>query len=333
MLKEDQNNTHITRNFYALFVRSLDQSTMLHSTDSVLMVAPSAFGFNTATSFSNRFQHPSTSTSSELQYAALREFNTLVEVLQKAGVHVNVFNDDADSQSPDSLFPNNWFSTHDEGTLVLYPMAIENRRLERRPHLIEFLEQRATELHGTCRMVDLRSFEEQSHFLEGTGSMILARDARIAFMSTSVRSSPTVLRKWCETMKYQSYVFRSTDAEGNEIYHTNVMMSIGSRLAVVCTEAIPVDHERRGLVQQLEQCGRHVLELTLEQMNAFAANMLQLQSTKGHEIWAMSTSAWDSLLPPQRAMLEADGEIVMAAIPTIEQCGGGSVRCMLAELY
>jgi hypothetical protein len=308
------------------------QFTDRQTATDVMMIRPVAFAGNPQTQPSNAFQQPDSGrVDAANQAAALREFDGLVRALEQAGVTVHVFEDTPQPHTPDSIFPNNWVSFHADGTVVLYPMLAENRRLERRIELIEALSAQ----HGfhAARLIDLTRHEHDGRFLEGTGSLVLDRLHRLAYACISPRTDLDVLGDFAQQLDYDIVAFEARDANGAAIYHTNVLMSVGERFAAVCLSAIRED-EREGVLNQLRSTGRTVIDLSMEQMNAFAGNMLELGSSHGGSVVAMSQRACDALTAEQRAALESSaGPIVAADIPTIERLGGGSVRCMLAELH
>lgn len=308
------------------------QLTDRQTATDVVMIRPVAFAGNPQTRPSNAFQQPDAGQSGAAsQAAALREFDGLVRALEQAGVTVHVFEDTPEPHTPDSIFPNNWVSFHADGTVVLYPMLAENRRLERRTELIEAL---STERgFHVSRLIDLTRHEHGGRYLEGTGSLVLDRIHRVAYACISPRTDLDVLGDFAQQLDYDIVAFEARDANGAAIYHTNVLMSVGERFAVVCLSAIRED-EREGVLNQLRGTGRTVIDLSMDQMNAFAGNILELGSSRGGSVVAVSEQARDALTAEQRAVLESSaGPIVAAAIPTIEKLGGGSVRCMLAELH
>jgi hypothetical protein len=304
-------------------------------TDTVLMVRPVRFGFNAETAASNTFQKRDDATAPDaIQAAALAEHEGVVMALRRAGVTVELETDTHDPSTPDSLFPNNWFSTHEDGTLVLYPMATPNRRAERRPDIVD----RLLGAHGYRALLDLTRYEIDGHFLEGTGSLVLDHAHRTAYMCASIRADAAVLEAWSRRMGYERCVtFHATapDAAGVEapVYHTNVVMAVGERSAVVCAEAVQDAGERRRLCEALASTGHRVIEITRAQMNGFAGNLLELATASGGRCWAMSSAAHEALTADQRTILAADGPLVHAPIPTIERVGGGSVRCLLGEIF
>lgn len=298
----------------------------------VMMIRPVAFAGNPQTQASNSFQQRDAGAiDAANQAAALREFDALAAALEQAGVSVHVFDDTPEPHTPDSIFPNNWVSFHADGTVVLYPMLAENRRLERRLDLLEALS--AQRGFHTARVIDLSRHEHTGRYLEGTGSLVLDRMHHVAYACVSPRTDLDVLGDFAQQLDYDIVAFEAHDAAGAAIYHTNVLMSVGERFAAICSDAIRAD-ERAGVLDQLRGTGRAVVELTLEQMNAFAGNMLELGSSTTGSVVAMSERARNALTPAQRATLESSaGPIVASPIPTIETLGGGSVRCMLAELH
>jgi hypothetical protein len=264
--------------------------------------------------------------SSFIQEMALREFDALIELLHLHDIEHIVFDDTDEPLKPDAVFPNNWFSTHEDGTVVLYPMLAQNRRAERRADIID-----ALRIEGYRRVVDLSSYENENQFLEGTGSIVLDRKLRYAYMCHSERSSEEVLDAFCAKCNYEKIVFGASTAAGAQIYHTNVLMSIGRDVCVLAAELIRDEEERKNLLFHLEQFYQLVL-LTEEQVMQFAGNMLYVTNKHGEAYWLMSTTAFGSLSAEQRKILESDGILLAAQIDTIEQYGGGSVRCMLAEI-
>jgi hypothetical protein len=302
----------------------------LQGTSEILMIRPVNFAGNPQTLASNRFQSESQIAAAEAQVAAAREFDGLADTLTKAGVHVHAFADTPEPHTPDSIFPNNWVSFHADGSVVLYPMLAENRRQERRADLLERL---SVELgFRITRILDLTAHERDSKFLEGTGSLVLDRVNRIAYACISPRTDVDVLGDFAQQLDYEVVAFEAQDRGGTAIYHTNVLMCIGTHFAAVCSACIRED-ERDAVVGALRTTGHEIVDLSLEQLSEFAGNMLELRSTRGEPLIAMSQRALDSLSPQQRATLGRSGALIAAAIPTIETLGGGSVRCMLAEIH
>ena len=300
------------------------------SAGAVLMVRPASFGFNPQTAASNAFQHESqTSGGGDTQRLVHAEFDGMAQALQRAGVEVLIARDTLLPVKPDAVFPNNWVSFHHDGTVVLYPMLAPNRRSERREDILEQVV-RDGRLH-VSRTVDLTHREAEGKFLEGTGSMVLDRVHRVAYASLSPRTDLDVLGEFAQLLDYDLVTFESSDA-AQPVYHTNVVLAIGTRFAVICGEAIPLAQHREAVFSKLRAAGRDLLDISLQQMHEFAANVLEL-APPGRHLVALSTTAWRSFDPAQRRALETHAEVLPVAIPTIERIGGGGVRCMLAELH
>lgn len=299
----------------------------MQTTSTVLMVRPACFAFNADTAGNNPFQHDDLDPV-QVRALALNEFDAYVAALRDQGVRVLVVQDREVPHTPDSIFPNNGFSTHPDGTLVLYPMQGENRRLERSKGIVPAL--CAFAIHTT---LDLTANEQQQRFLEGTGSLVLDRVARIAYACRSIRTDDALLDEFAEQMGYRVVAFDAVDRQGVPIYHTNVMMSVGSALALVCLASVADPKQRQNLLRTLQDCGKHVLNLSLDQLERFAGNMLQVHNDQGDALLIMSRSAWRSLSPEQRTCIELHVSPLVVAIDTIERVGGGSARCMLAEIF
>jgi hypothetical protein len=294
----------------------------------VLMIRPERFGSNAETAGSNFFQREAP----ELRDANLRaqlELDGLALVLAGAGVRVHQFAGQRGAALPDEVFPNNWLSLHADGTAVLYPMLAPNRRRERRRDLLAALVDSCG--YRIERVVDLTGLETRGEYLEGTGSVVLDRTRRIAYACLSPRTTRGALAEFARAMRYEVVAFNAVDAAGRPIYHTNVLLSIGTRFAALCTAAIADPAERRSVVTRLTDSGREVIDLTHEQLERFAGNVLELNGAHGAVI-AASAAAVGSLAEPKRRALEQHGRLVSADIATIEHIGGGSVRCMLAEV-
>lgn len=296
-----------------------------------MMIRPARFQSNPHTAESNRFQGRNSGSPEQQQAAAEQEFAGLVAALRGAGVNVVVFDDTPEPHTPDSVFPNNWISFHADGRVVLYPMEAPNRRTERRADIIDSL--RDEHDFQVSEVVDLSHHEGHGHFLEGTGSMVLDRANRVAFACLSSRTQLDALGDFGQRLDYDIVAFDAVDRDGVAIYHTNVLMSIGERLAVVCAEAIPRDDQREAVLDRLRETGHELLLLSLDQLGAFAGNMLELRTDKGERIVAMSQQAHDSLDASQLDQIRNNGGVVTAAIDAIESSSGGSVRCMLAEIH
>jgi len=302
------------------------------SARSVLMVRPARFGANPSTAESNSFQ----ARTLDEPVAALRarvaqEFDALAAALGGAGVEVCIASDTPEPEKPDAVFPNNWVSFHIDGTVVLYPMLAPNRRLERRLDLLQDLASRHQFRIG--RTLDLSDHERLDQYLEGTGSLVLDRVNRIAFAALSPRTHLDALGDFAQQLDYEVVSFEAFDTAGVAIYHTNVLMCVGERFAVLCTEAIADERHRRAVVRILENSGHEMVAITPSQMATFAGNMLELENQRGEKVLVMSLAAERSLDAEQRKRLEAHASLVVVPIPTIEHYGGGSVRCMLAEIH
>lgn len=297
----------------------------------VLMIRPAAFGWNPETAGSNRFQQQGAGPSEAASAAAVAEFDAVAAALQAAGVEVHAIDEPATSACPDAVFPNNWVSLHHDGTLVLYPMLAPSRRRERRMQILVELEKRGG--FEVARLVDLTHYELAGRFLEGTGSVVFDHEARVAYACLSPRTDRSVLEELCDELEYEPFAFDATGADGVAVYHTNVLLSIGRRNVIVCAESVPAT-QREALLASLGAGGRRVLEVSRGQMAGFACNSLELEASDGAAVLAVSARAHDSLGPRALdALRESVQRIVSVPVPTIEQRGGGSVRCMLAEVF
>ncbi|MBM4220231.1 MAG: amidinotransferase [Gammaproteobacteria bacterium] len=296
--------------------------------DAVLMVRPARFGWNPETAESNRFQRAGTGTGEAA--AAAREFDTLAACLAGAGVEVIVAEDSPEPVKPDACFPNNWVSFHADGSVVLYPMLAPSRRAERRPEVID--EVKRAGFH-VSRIVDLSLLERRGEFLEGTGSLVLDRPSRTAYACGSPRTTPAALAEFAARLGYRIVTFDALGPDRRPAYHTNVLMAVGEGVAVLCAEAIPDAARRSAVHAVLAESGHEVIEIDAAGMGCFAGNLLMLRARDGGARIALSEAAWRALAPDKRRRLEAHGSVVTAAIPTIERLGGGSVRCMLAEIF
>jgi hypothetical protein len=298
------------------------------------MVRPVRFAFNEETAANNAFQQRSETEEAAQAIAreAIEEFDAFVRLLRENGITVEVVQDTPEPFTPDSIFPNNCFSVHGD-TLVLYPMFAPNRRLERKK-LINF---RFTDfrfsISNHSKLKDLTHYEESGRFLEGTGSLVLDREHRVAYACLSPRTDEEVLKEWASAMGYSYLTFHSQDGQDMPVYHTNVMMHVGSRQAVVCLESIPNPSEREALKAMLEQYGKEVVPITLAQMNQFAGNMLELHNNRGEQLLVISQTARRSLTTTQIATLSKHTRILSPDIHAIEAAGGGSARCMMAEIF
>lgn len=299
--------------------------------NAVLMVRPVRFESNPHTAASNKFQGKNPATPAQQQLGAEAEFDGLRTALTDAGVRVVQIADTEEPHTPDAIFPNNWVSFHADGTVVLYPMEAPNRRTERRMDIIDAL---ANE-HGyqVREVIDLSGHEAANQFLEGTGSLVLDRVNRVAYACLSSRTHLDALGDFAQRMGYEVVAFDAVDRHGAPVYHTNVLMNVGEELAVLCAEAIAREEQRAAVLQSLRDSGHDVIELTYDQMDSFAGNMLELRSGEGERVIAMSEQARRALSDAQLARIKANGLVVSAPIDNIESSAGGSVRCMLAEIH
>lgn len=300
------------------------------TTNHILMVRPAHFGYNEQTAESNVFQTRDTKkTAAEIEAAARAEFDEFVRRLREAGVTVHVAEDSVAPVKTDAVFPNNWVTFHADGTVVTYPMLSENRRLERDENILEQLKQ----LFAVNHRVHLETYELEQLFLEGTGSMILDREHRIVYACVSPRTDPQLLDLFCHKMGYTALLFQAVDQEGVDIYHTNVMMALGETFVVICMDSIPNAGERAQLLASFERTGKEVIAISFGQMMSFAGNMLQVRNDRGEGILVMSEQAYRSLRPEQVHRLKKHTLLLYSPIDTIETFGGGSARCMMAEIF
>jgi len=307
---------------------------MSQTTNTVLMIRPVQFRMNEQTAVNNFYQKTSDNTLPETVNAmAAKEFDTMVSKLKKAGVEVIVVEDTKDFDTPDSIFPNNWISFHENGTIGLYPMFAENRRLERKDSILEAVEAEGFKIET---VIDYTEAEADGFYLEGTGSILLDRDNQKAYCALSARADEELFIEFCEDFEYTPVVFsayQTVNGKRELIYHTNVMMCLGTTFAVVCLASIDDKKERKNLLKHLHEDGKKVIEISEDQVNNFAGNMLQLKGADDHSYLVMSQSAFDSLRPAQVQLLEAHATLLSSSLDTIETCGGGSARCMMAEVF
>lgn len=292
----------------------------------ILMIRPVGFAYNSETAVNNAFQ--TAGHAPGIQGQALAEFDHFVDTLRAIDIDILTVEDTPVPQTPDSIFPNNWVSFHEDGTAVLYPMFATNRRLERKRHVIEAIEQEFV----VRRWLDYTAYEQEGRFLEGTGSMVLDRRNRLAYACCSPRTDEALFRIVCAELGYQPILFRAEDDRGIAVYHTNVLMCVTSAHAIVNLEAI-ASEDRDRVVGPLRETGKVLVPLTHAQMRAFAGNMLEIENRWGRRYLVMSESAFQALRADQRAELESATPLVHAPLPTVERYGGGSARCMMAELF
>ncbi len=304
----------------------------MQTTPYLLMIRPVRFAFNEQTAASNAFQDPAAQIEAEtVQQKALNEFDAMVASLRGFGVDVTVVEDTPEPHTPDAIFPNNWISFHElnGGTVCLYPMQAPNRRPERRPDIIEQLKTRFRITH----VLDFSAGENEGKHLEGTGSMVLDRDFRVAYACLSPRTDAGLLDEFARQMDYRTVSFHATDEQGKAIYHTNVVMCIAERFAVVCLDCIRDAGEREQVRRTLEASRKEIIEISIEQLYRFAGNMLQIRNVRREILLVMSAQAYQSLLPDQVRQLEKHTRIMSSDLQTIERNGGGSARCMIAEIH
>ena len=305
---------------------------MGQATNSILMIRPINFGYNEETALDNHYQIKDSIIKNSNE-SAQNEFDNMVKNLNQNGISVNVFQDDENDYTPDSIFPNNWISFHENGDVGLYPMYAKNRRLERKPEVLEFLE---NEGFVVSNIVDYSSAESENKFLEGTGSMILDRENRIAYCSISNRSDEDLFIEFCEDFEFTPVLFNSYQSVGDKrlsIYHTNVMMCVAADYVIICLDSIDDKKQRKNVSDFINQSGKKLIEISESQVESFAGNMLELINDNGDSILVMSKSAKDSLNENQKNIITKYSRILSCDINTIEVCGGGSARCMIAEIF
>lgn len=296
----------------------------------VLMIRPSHFRYNLETAGSNAFQKDAGLDPATVQAKVIEEWEGLVGVLEHHGVEVIKFDDTSEPHTPDACFPNNWISCHADGTIVLYPMMAPNRRLEYRKDIVDHLRTLAPYKDG--RILDLRRHAEEGRFLEGTGSLVIDRKMRTAYAALSARTHLSVAEEWAREMGYKLVTFHAKDARGAEVYHTNVMMSVGDGFALVCTAAVKSAAERQGLEEALSKSQLQAIRFDLEQLDAFVGNCLQLESEGGKRVLFASQAAGDSLDDSQQVAVSSQGLLAPTSMGCLEEIGGGGARCCLLEL-
>jgi hypothetical protein len=307
---------------------------MQQTTNTILMIRPVNFRMNEQTAVNNYYQQELTDTlPATINAKAQKEFDDFVIKLKENGIEVIIVNDTENPNTPDSIFPNNWISFHENGDVGLYPMFAENRRLERREDVLERLEENKFIIEN---IVDYTEAEEEGVFLEGTGSMILDRGNRKAYCALSPRADEELFIEFCEDFEFTPVVFTSNQTVNNQrevIYHTNVMMCVAEQLAIICLASIDDKKERKNVIKHLKENGKEVIDITEQQVNAFAGNMLQVIGKDKQHFLVMSSSAYQSLRKEQVQKIEKYNSIIHSSLETIETCGGGSARCMMAEVF
>lgn len=298
-------------------------------TDTLLMVRPAQFGFNAETAISNAFQSAGEASPETINERAQSEFDAFVALLQNHGIEVTVVQDSAEPAKPDAVFPNNWISINSDGSSVLYPMLAEARRLERQPDIVAAVQAQT----GNKTVYDWSAHEAEGRFLEGTGSMVLDRTNKRLYACRSVRTNEVVVSKWAATFGYQPIIFDANDSAGMAVYHTNVMMSIGEEFVIMCLEAVPSATDRAWLLEHFNGTPHMVIPITMKQMEQFAGNLLQVRNKQDERFIVLSKTAFAALGEVQINRLRGHGKLLVPDIATIEQHGGGSARCMMAEVF
>lgn len=306
---------------------------MQQTTNTILMVRPVNFRMNEQTAVNNYFQEDLDIRNKEINLRAQGEFDAFVEKLKAVGVNVIVVNDRLETDTPDSIFPNNWVSFHEDGNVGIYPMFAENRRLERREDILETLEEQGFTIKN---IIDYTAAEEENIFLEATGSIILDRINRKAYCALSPRADEDLFIEFCEDFEYFPVIFtayQTVEGQRMPIYHTNVMMCIAETFAVICLNSIDDKKERKNVIKHLKDSGKEIIDITESQVNSFAGNMLQVKGSDNERYLVMSQSAYDSLTNNQINIIQKHCKILSSSLETIETCGGGSARCMMAEVF
>ena len=307
---------------------------MRQITNSVLMIRPVSFRMNEQTAVNNYYQKVLENVTPEtVQFKALQEFDAFVAKLQAVGINVIVVNDRKERDTPDSIFPNNWISFHQNGDIAVYPMFAENRRLERREDIFNILEEKGFVIND---IIDYTSAEEEQLYLEGTGSLLLDRVNKKAYCALSPRADEDLFVEFCEDFEYTPVPFvanQTVDGKRFPIYHTNVMMALAETFAIICLESIDDKKERKNVLKHLKEDGKKIIEISENQVNNFAGNMLQVQGTNNERFLVMSQAAHNSLSQSQLSQIGNHCKIISSSLDTIEACGGGSARCMMAEIF
>lgn len=293
---------------------------------SLLMIRPAKFAYNAETAVNNAFQV--NEQNNDTQELALNEFDHFVAKLKAQDIDVIVINDTLTPHTPDSIFPNNWISFHEDGTAILYPMFAKNRQAERKESTLDAIYNQLT----IQQTIDFSVLEKEEIYLEGTGSIIFDHPNKIAYACISPRTDENLFRKLCAELSYEPIVFEALDGKNQQIYHTNVMMCLADRYAVICLDSIQSEYERYNVVAKLQATNKIIIDITLDQVNQFAGNMLQVWNRHGKSFLVMSSSACNTLTKDQLSLLESLDTIISVEIPTIETNGGGSARCMMAEI-
>jgi hypothetical protein len=312
-----------------MFTNLLGEIICMQSASNILLVRPAAFGYNSETEESNTFQHATKVSKKLIHEKAATEFDSFANMLRQKAVNVLIVNDTVSPPKPDAIFPNNWISCHADGTIIIYPMCAFNRRPERRKEIIDKIKQQFL----VKKIIDLSAYETDSRFLEGTGSIIFDRASRVAYACLSPRTNRQLFEELASLLNYTAVCFYAHDGAGKEIYHTNVMMCITEKFSTICLSSISSKQERQFVAALLAATGHEIIDISIEQMNQFAGNMLALKNNAGSNLLALSQTAFESLTAYQKTTMEQYCELVPLPIPTIETIGGGSARCMIAEIF
>lgn len=305
----------------------MTKESMRQCTNTLLMIRPASFGYNPQTAETNAFQ--STDKISNAQQQALHEFNLAVKTISDKGINLIVIDDTNLPVKPDAIFPNNWIYMHSDGRVFLFPMCAPNRRMERREDIIVTL----GEKFFVKELCSFAKYELGGSYLEGTGSVVFDHVSKIAYACVSPRTHLKILNEFAKNIGYKVISFTATDTKGAEIYHTNVMMSIGKKIAVICSDSITNEQEKKQVIESLNASGRSIINITLEQMNHFAGNVLEVENKNGESLMILSQQAMNAFTDDQISELRKHTTLLPIQIPTIETLGGGSARCMLAEVF
>ena len=295
----------------------------------ILMIRPAAFGFNAETAANNFFQQKQTQGENGIHSTAVKEFDEMVSLLKENLIDVLVIEDTITPTKPSAIFPNNWLSTSPDGKICVYPMYAPNRRNEKRDDILKLL----ADKYIVTSVQDWSEYEAEGRFLEGTGSMVIDHDNKMIYAAISGRTSPAVLEKFASANGFSAVVFLANDKNGNPVYHTNVVMALGEKFCVLCEEAIEEEWELIAVKQLLESTEHEIISITKDQMHQFAGNMLEVKNKKGQSVLIMSSAAFETLTDDQKERLQEFAQLLPVAIPTIESAEGGSVRCMIAEIF
>ncbi|MDW8296581.1 MAG: arginine deiminase-related protein [Raineya sp.] len=301
----------------------------MHTTSHLLLVRPAAFGYNPETAATNVFQKTPADFSPEIHQKALQEFENMVKLLQENDVNLLIAEDTPTPYKPDAMFPNNWITTHQDGTIVLYPLQAPNRRAERREEIINMLKNK----YKVRNVINLTHYESRNKFLEGTGSLVFDHHNKIAYASLSPRTHAEVVDRFCNLMNYKSLNFQALDEFGQPIYHTNVVMSMGDKFVIICFEAIKDEIDQEDLLNSFRKTQKEIIKISYEQMKNFLANCIEISNNKGEHLLLLSQRAYDSLEETQKKRLESYVRLLPCPLDTIETYAGGSARCMIVEIF